>query len=91
MTKLEIRDWINSAERVDEINRVWSDGHYWTEIYKKGDKYYSVDFYNFHPIEKLQPHDKRGSGEYEVKEVKRKVRVVEEVYYEEVEGVKDED
>lgn len=79
MTKQEIIEWIASACLVECIN-VEDDGCFETRIYKKGDKYYSIDFYNFAP---LVNKTKVSSGEYEVKEVMRKTRVVEEVYYEE--------
>ena len=88
MNKQEISEWIESAELVDYINKDEDDGCFQgcfqTRIYKKGDKYYSIDFYDFRPFERLQPHEKRGSGRYEVKEVARKTRIVEEVYYEEL-------
>lgn len=80
MTKQEIGDRIASASLVECIN-VEDDGRFETRIYKMGDKYYSIAFYNFAP---RANKTKVSSGEYKVKEVMRKSRMVEEVYYEEV-------
>jgi hypothetical protein len=83
MNKQEIKEWIKSAIAVDCINEE-DDGCFATRIYKKGDKYYSIDFYNFVPRPIKLNEGKGICDVYDAKEVKRKTRMVEEVYYEEV-------
>ena len=79
MTKQEIHEWLVSATLVDITNED-DNGCFATRIYKKGNKYYSIEFYDFEP---RVNRTKVSSGEYEVAEVVRKTR--EETYYEKVE------
>ena len=88
MNKQEIRKWIRGAMHKDIINEnVTKHGNeFHTGIYEKDGKNYAIDFCNGEVKEKWGSNGYI-RGEYEVKEVKRKTRMVEEVYYE---GVKEE-
>ena len=84
MNKQEIREWIRGAIRRYTVNEDFDEeNRYWTGIYEKDGKDYAIEFCNGEAKEKW---GEKGyiRGEYEVKEVVRKTRMVEEVYWEEV-------
>lgn len=85
MNLLELKEWIKSAKRFDTTNeftdKCGNEEYYL--IFQKDEKFYRVQYCNGHPTEKYISGVGYCRGEYNPpKEVVRKTRTVEQVYYE---------
>jgi len=86
MTKEELSNWIKNHKYIERTNEDYDDGNDWhTRIYQNQEtkKLYAIDFqsdYVMHVYTKGKGYD---FTKYpEPREVVRKTRIIEEVYYE---------
>lgn len=83
LTKEQLNEWIKNAHHCgDKYGEYDDSGNYWSEeIYYKDNKYYAISCHDGKPITKFD--SKLGSlkDQYELREVKRVQRIVEDWEY----------
>ena len=83
LNKEELTKWLTDAWNFGLISDNYdSSGNHWSEeVFKKDGKYYALSFLDCKPCE-MTPRLKGQEWKYELREVERHTRVVEEEYWE---------
>ena len=80
----EFQAWIKSHKVLDlAVDDIDSCGNHWiTKVYEDNGKLYSIDFCNSYPSDCTELYDKEKKERgYCLREVKKKIRTIEQVYY----------